>query len=50
MLTKVQEATLSSLAKQTGLGLAQVKDLIVGNFLDEPAKVQEFSEAYKAGA
>lgn len=45
-LTKIQEQTLVSLAKQTGLGLSQVKDLIVSNFLDEPAKVQEFAEAF----
>ena len=47
-LTKSQQATLADLAKQTGLGLSQVKDLIVSNFLGDPAKVEEFTEAYKA--
>lgn len=46
-LTKSQSTTLAELAKQTGLSLSQLKDLIVSNFLAEPAKVQEFSEAYK---
>jgi len=45
-LTDSQAATLADLAKQTGLGLNQVKDLIVSNFLDQPAHVQEFAEAY----
>jgi hypothetical protein len=46
-LTGNHAATLADLAKLTGLGPSQVKDLIVSNFLDEPAKVQEFVEAYK---
>lgn len=47
-LTDTQAASLAGLAKQTGLGPSQVKDLIVSNFLDDPAKVQEFLEAYKS--
>jgi hypothetical protein len=46
-LTHSQAAILAALAKQTGLGSSQVKDLIVSNFLGDPAKVQEFLEAYK---
>lgn len=47
-LTESQKATLAALAKQTGLGVSQIKDLIVSNFLEEPTKVQEFAEAYKS--
>jgi len=46
-LTESQEATLAGLAKQTGLGLGQVKDLIVCEFLSDPAKVSDFADAYK---
>lgn len=48
VLTQTKVVALEALAKQTGLGLAQVKDLIVSNFLEEPAKVEEFLEAYKS--
>jgi hypothetical protein len=46
-LTKKQEATLADLAKQMRLGLTQVKELIVCEFLSDPAKVSAFADAYK---
>jgi hypothetical protein len=49
-LTESQGATLADLAKQTGLVLGQVKDLIVSNFLDDPAKVQEFAEVNRCSS